>query len=224
MRTTHLLFFPLMMLALSPVYASPKGPWKRATETSDGIIVDFRQDPKAGIGEIRAQTTINMPPEVLMKVVLDLENYKTFMPYMKTSKVLKRQGAHIWKYCQVDAPVVSMRDYTLKFTVLDPTHRTAAEVGQGMKAKAKRWKLSWQADNASGPKKNDKYVRVELANGSWTFNPKGDGKSSDVWYRLLTHPGGSIPTWLANKANTRAVPDVIRAVRKQAKKAKYRLK
>ena len=224
MRTIHRLLLPVLLVAVAPAQAAPQGPWKRATETSDGIVVDSRQDPKAGIGQIRAQTTINMPPEVLMKVILDLDNYKTFMPYMTTSKVLKRQGNTIWQYCQVDAPVVSMRDYTLKFTVLDPPHRTAAELKKGVKAKAKRWKLSWEADNPAGPKKNDKYVRVELANGSWTFNPKGDGKSTDVWYRLLTHPGGSIPNWLANKANTRAVPDVIRALRKQAKKAKYQLK
>ncbi len=222
MRPTFLMIIPLLVSAGAD--AAPKGPWKRATETGDGIIVDSRQDPKAGIGEIRAQTTLDFPPEVLMKVILDLENYRNFMPYMKTSKVLKRQGDQIWQYCQVDAPVVSMRDYTLKFKVLNPPHRTAAEVKSGKAAKAKRWKLSWQADNGAGPKKNDKYVRVELANGSWTFNPAAGGKKSEVWYRLLTHPGGSIPNWLANKANTRAVPDVIRALRKQAKKAKYRLK
>lgn len=222
MRPIYLVIIPL--LASSAAHSAPQGPWKRATETNDGIVVDFRHDAKAGIGEIRAQATLNFPPEVLMKVILDLDNYRTFMPYMKTSKVLKREGDQIWQYCQVDAPVVSMRDYTLKFKVLNPPHRTAAEVKSGTAAKARRWKLSWQAANAAGPKKNDKFVRVELANGSWTFNPAAGGKKSEVWYRLLTHPGGSIPNWLANKANTRAVPDVIRAVRKQAKKPKYRLK
>ena len=222
MRLMLLVLFP--MLSASLVQAAPKGPWKRATETGDGIIVDYRHDEKAGVGEIRAQTQLDVPPEVLMKVILDLESYRTFMPYMKTSKVLKREGNHIWQYCQVDAPVVSMRDYTLKFTVVDPPHRTAAELKSGVAPKAKRWKMSWEAANKAGPKKNEKYVRVELANGSWTFNPKAGGKKSDVWYRLLTHPGGSIPNWLANKANTRAVPDVIRAVLKQAKKSKYRLK
>lgn len=215
----------LLLSLISPVAsAAPKGAWKRMTETKDGIVVDFRADPKAGIGEIRAQVNFNQPPEVLMNVILDLENYNKFMPYMKTGKVLKRSGNTIWQYCQVDAPIVSMRDYTLKFTVLDPPHRTAAELKAGTPAKAKKWKLTWTADNAAGPKKSSDYVRVELANGSWTFRAIAGGKKTEAWYRLLTHPGGSIPGWLANKANTRAVPDVLRAVRKQAKKKQYQLK
>ena len=42
-----------------------------------------------------------------------------------------------------------------------------------------------------------------------------DGRTH-LTYWLYTDPGGSIPNWIANKANTISLPDVMRAIAKRA--------
>ena len=59
-------------------------------------------------------------------------------------------------------------------------------------------------------------VRVKVNTGSWLLEPREEGKKTFVTYSLLTDPGGSLPKFVADKANKKAVPDVIRAVRKNA--------
>jgi hypothetical protein len=61
-------------------------------------------------------------------------------------------------------------------------------------------------------------VRVKLNNGYWLLEPREEGKKTFVTYYLYTDPGGSLPKWIADKANKTSVPDVLRAVRKHAAK------
>src|SRR5207248_1626668 len=59
-------------------------------------------------------------------------------------------------------------------------------------------------------------VRLKVNTGSWTFEPLGSGKRSLAIYQLLTDPGGSIPKFMANRANTTALPELFARVRKRA--------
>ena len=77
------------------------------------------------------------------------------------------------------------------------------------------WKVGWVVDNSAGPKPIKGVVRVSFATGSWTLKPVQGGRATEAVYRLKTHPGGSIPSWLAHMGNKRAIPDIIRAVRKR---------
>ena len=62
----------------------------------------------------------------------------------------------------------------------------------------------------------DGIVRVKINTGAWILAPLAGGKRTRITYRVSTNPGGSIPTWLANKSNTTAIPDLFKAVRKRA--------
>jgi hypothetical protein len=44
------------------------------------------------------------------------------------------------------------------------------------------------------------------------------GQKTEATYYVYTDPGGSIPKWIANKANSTAVPDVFKAIRKTTAK------
>jgi len=46
------------------------------------------------------------------------------------------------------------------------------------------------------------------------MEPLDGGKRTRATYALFTDPGGSIPSFIANKANTTALPDLFAAVRK----------
>ena len=91
----------------------------------------------------------------------------------------------------------------------------------------KRWVVSVKLDPAKklgttwtvsteGPAESDKAVRLKVNDGSWTLEPLDGGKRTRATYYLYTDPGGSIPSWIANKANTMALPDLFEAIRKRA--------
>jgi uncharacterized protein YndB with AHSA1/START domain len=195
----------LIALVASAHDAVAGGKWERYANTSDGIVVDARVDKASNLAEIRAEAVIKAPIARVWKVLIDFSNYSKFMPYMERGEVIRNEGNFRWQYCRVDAPIVSKRDYTLKYD-LSGAPKT----------------LTWVADNTKGPKAKKKYVRVNLAKGSWTLTPTAGGKHTKAVYQLLTSPGGSIPLWVANMANKRAIPDIIRATRKRVKLPQYK--
>ena len=180
--------------------ASPR--LEHVTDTKDGIAVYAHMDKKKQEGVTLARGVIRAPLDKVWTVLIDLDRYVTFMPYMQASRVVKRTDKHVWQYCRTDTPVVSDRDYTLKFTV-----KKAAGSGES--------RIDWVIDNAAGPPPVDGVVRVQLATGSWRLKPVNGGKHTQFKYRLNTSPGGSIPLWVAHLGNKRAIPDIIRAVRKK---------
>ena len=64
-------------------------------------------------------------------------------------------------------------------------------------------------------------MRVKVATGSWQFDSVQGGKATKITYTVRSDPGGSIPSWIANRANRQTVPDVMRALLKQSKKSRY---
>jgi uncharacterized membrane protein len=198
----------LALLSLStPAQAAG---WERAADTSDGIVVDVKEVPGQSIVTVRGVWTTKQSPQRLWKAINDLEHYTEFMPYLETAKVLKREGESAWQYYCLDTPVISDRDYTLKLT-------KAAEPG-----KSGKWRVSWTTANAVGPKPKPGKVRITVADGSWLLEARNGGKSTRITYTVRSDPGGSIPSWIANRVNRKAVPDVMRAVVKQSKKSRYK--
>ena len=62
------------------------------------------------------------------------------------------------------------------------------------------------------PLKKD-IVRVRINDGYWLLEPRENGKKTFATYYVYTSPGGSIPSWIANKANDIAVPKVFQAIK-----------
>jgi hypothetical protein len=176
--------------------------WKKVTE-KDGVLVEARQVEGSRVREVRAVTTIAASPEACYAVVHAFEDYPRTMPYVKESRVLKRDGdAVLWAYSRVEAPLVSARDYSVRVTT---TRRPDGEI-----------RMAWVLDDSLGPAPQKGVVRVPVNDGSWTFVPGDGGATTRATYRLLTDPGGSVTTWIADQANKTAVPDVLRSVRKAA--------
>ena len=64
------------------------------------------------------------------------------------------------------------------------------------------------------PKPEDT-VRVSVCEGTWALEPIGPHKTRATYY-LYTDPGGAVPNWIANLANSRSVPDLMAAIRDRA--------
>lgn len=206
---------PALLLLTSWIFAAgalAEEEWKQASQ-SETLTIWQRDVPGGKVKELKAAGKINSSPATVFAVIRDFDHYADIMPYTtKETKVLETSadGQQVWYYTVVDAPIVSKRDHTLKVTVEKADAQGVIHV-------------SWVSANdfPKAPPPRDGYVRLNNTKGSWELKPADDGKSTFVTYYVFTDPGGSLPKFVINKANTEAVPKVFEALRKWSKKAPY---
>lgn len=174
--------------------------------TSKGVALAERENSSNGLSEYRAQSVLDVPIEVLRKVLSEVDESADFMPYVEEVKVLQRSPGRILFYQRIKPPFVSERDYTLLFTEseMETPHGTG-------------YRLAWRTANAEGPPEKDGIVRVALNTGSWDLTPTADSSKTDLVYRVCTSVGNSVPAFIAKKGNQMALPKIIEAVRERAK-------
>ncbi len=202
---------PAKESAKEPAKDEPK--WEVKAQTK-GVTVHSR--PKAGsdIKELKTVGEIDSPPHAVFRVLTDLERYKETMPYTEESKVLSKEEqdgkVRAWHfYSLINAPLASRRDYTIRVS-----DQSDWREGKGY------LKTYWNISD-KGPAPKDGVVRVKVNEGSWVLEPRENGAKTYATYLLFTDPGGSLPTWIANKANSSALPDIFEALRKLAKEPRY---
>jgi hypothetical protein len=172
-----------------------------------GITVFSRPTSGSDILELKATGTINAPPPAVFKVLSNYAQYKNIMPYTEESRIIATEegGKVVHVYCIINAPLVSRRDYTLR--IVDESQW---KDGNGF------LKTRWTLSN-KGPALNPGIVRVTVNEGSWLLEPIENGTKTKATYQFSTTPGGSLPAWVSDKANTSTIPDVFEALRKNAK-------
>jgi len=159
---------------------------------------------------MRAIGLIDATPKEVWDAVRDLENYPTQMPYTAEVKILSRTEGdkEVWFYSRLNTPLVSERDYVI----------ILKDESDWKDEKKGFYKVSWTAapkekTDELVPEKKD-VVRVRVNDGYWLLEPRDDGKKTFATYYVFTAPGGSIPTFIINKANGMAVPKVFEAIKK----------
>lgn len=193
----------MVMLALSAAAPPNPNPWEKAKE-SKGIVVYARDVPNSRVREVKASTVVATSTARVHEVVLDMNHYIEFMPYVEQVKLVGKQGDNTYFiYYLLDLPLVSRRDYTIRLKdYVDKANSF--------------YQVKWVEANNRGPGEKDGVVRITVNKGSWTIEPIQGGKATRLTYWLYTDPGGSIPAWIANKANTVSLPDLLTAVKKRS--------
>ncbi len=191
----------LLVIAAAPADVRP---WVEAAK-QEGITVYAREREGSSIREVKAIGVIDATPDQVWKAVRDYPAYPKTMPYVEVSEVvsIEQEGKLTYLYSVVNAPLVERRDYTIKLTDVSDWKE-----GKGYLM------VRWEAASDKGPPEKKGLVRVKLNDGHWKLEPRDGGTKTFVTYYLLTEPGGSIPNWIINRANTTAVPSVFAAVRK----------
>jgi uncharacterized protein YndB with AHSA1/START domain len=202
----------LLLLALLPLN-SPDPGWQPAYDRQ-GVRVWTRQpaDPThQGALELRAESTVAAPPERVWAVVNDLAHYPEFMPYVVDARLVAQHHGHRFEYIRLNPPVISPRDYTL---AVDRTEDAAKHL----------YVRRWTTANAEGPPPRRDSVRLALCDGSWTVQPAADGIPShtQLTYWLMTDPAGSTPSWIARRASTQGIPDLLDAIAKRSLEPNWR--
>lgn len=225
--------FPLIFAGLFTAAAAydlspPEESW---VEKSDkGEFKTYARDVEdSDTSEVMMIGVMNEPPAKCFAVVGDYGAFPEFMPYIEFSKVIHSEKIgdgktvnHVFFY--LSPPLVSSRFYTLKLTDEENADDRAGT-----------FRSQWRLDDGSGESsfrrtpdapefggKLKSAVETTFNSGYWQFEPLEDGKKTKVTYYVWTNPGGSIPSWIANKGNTVALPNLWEAVKKRLKNTKYK--
>jgi hypothetical protein len=175
-----------------------------------GLVIYCREKKDSRIKEYKATGDIAAPAWVVRNVIDDVENYPHFMPYVKESNVLVREGESLVTYQRFSTPFVSDRDYILRIRF---ESRPAAGGGTVYCNK-------WKAETGYGPEEKRGVIRVKVNEGYWLLEPEGE--TTRATYMIFTDPGGSIPAMVINYGNKNAIPKLFASVQKQAGEQKYR--
>lgn len=176
------------------------GAWE-SEDTIKGIVVRSRPVPGTGLREFFAEATLVGTVSEFQAVATDVERFRFFMPYVTESRRVLREpdGSEI-SYILVRAPIVDARDYYSRGRVLkepDPD-------GNG------EFHNTWEAIPTYKPERRN-VVRLLRNDGFWRTRPAGDDRIQ-VQHGFITDPGGSVPLWIANRANVSGVPDLFNAI------------
>jgi hypothetical protein len=127
------------------------------------------------------------------------------MPYVQVSKVLKREGTIAWVFQQLSLPFpIRDRYYTLRIS-------SESDVAAGSTVRI-NWTLAPEAE----PSNRGEGVPMLVNDGFWDLRSLDDGSATQVTYFIHTNPGGSLPSFAVNMANTVAVPRVMESLRARA--------
>ncbi len=187
-----------LMLAAAALAAPSAGADDVAADLEHGKIL-VSSVPVAGSTEAEhvVRAVVESPPASVWKVVSDCNHYKERLPHIAAATQLSRAGNIVT--CQV---TIAMPFPTSNLTAI--TEAVHEERPDGM---SRTWHL------VSGD--------YEYNDGSWTIASYRGGAASLVTYRLHVKPKTSVPGFIRNLAQEKALPDLLERVRVEAAKMPY---
>lgn len=199
--------------------------WKETQKKAEYRIFS-KPIPGKDVPQVQMVGIVNATPAACFKVVTDYAKFPENMPYMKLTEVVnsKTVNAHEkinYVFFYVSPPIISARYYTLKLT--DQSNETIEGVPGSYKSgwtlvNKGPYHLNPESPQLKGQLKGKKGVETPLNNGYWLFQPIEGGKKSKLVYDVMSDPGGSVPTWMANKAQSQTLPSLFDTITKLATK------
>ncbi|MBL8910077.1 MAG: hypothetical protein JNM17_05150 [Archangium sp.] len=162
-------------------------------EEVDGIRIESRPHAGSDFVDLRLSTTSPATVAKLCDTAFGDGKIPSDERTVRSRKVLSEAADSRVTYEQVSAPVVSDRDYSLKWT--------RSRVGD-------RCIVRFEITDASVPV-TPKFLRLTVITGEWTFSPSADGKTR-VQYVSHSEPGGGLPPFLVEGPRRRTELDVVR--------------
>lgn len=176
--------------------------WKVAKDEG-GINISLSEVAGSKYKAYRGVTTIKASVAKLRGLQEDVVGACTWIHECKAQKLLKYDGAKTWTYTQFNTPwPVTPRDSVLLVTSEQGADGTLTRTLKG--------------EPTYIPEEKG-FVRVAQVEGFWKFVPKG-ADQTEVTYQVHTEPGGSVPSWLANKFVVDAPFNTLKALKEKAEK------
>lgn len=193
------------------------------------IIVSTQEVPGKSLISAEMLGVIDAPPEIVWRVINDVNNFKNFMPRMRNSMavapekiplILQKRPTQAAEVEKLLGPIpadpasyaVPGGSYTAYlYCDLDfpwPCNNRWYII-KGLKdetaAAQHRYHSSWSLVIGN----------LKENSGEWLLEPFGPNKTKAT-YRVSTDPGGAIPKFIVKQATCSTMPQIIQAVRKRA--------
>lgn len=176
--------------------------WQVAKDEG-GVKVSLSDVAGSKYKAYRGETVINASVATLRSLQEDVVGACAWVHECKLQKLLKHEGNKAWTYTQFNTPwPVTPRDSVLEVTTEQGTDGSLTRQLEGR------------------PKyipEEQGFVRVSQVKGFWKFLPLGADRTQ-VTYQVHTEPGGSVPSWLANKFVVDAPFNTLKALKARAEK------
>ena len=186
-----------MGVLLAPVVWAEN--WQVAKD-EEGIQVSLSEVAGSKYKAYRGVTVIKAPLAKIKALQEDVASSCAWVHECKSQKLLKHEGDQSWTYTQFNTPwPVTPRDSIL--------HVTTVQESDGSLRRKLEGEPKYRPEEKG-------FVRVAQVEGFWKLVPKGD--STEVTYQVHTEPGGSVPSWLANKFVVEAPFNTLKALRERA--------
>ncbi|WP_095110868.1 START domain-containing protein [Pseudomonas sp. Irchel 3E20] len=176
--------------------------WKTAKD-EDGIKISLSEVAGSQYKAYRGVTVIKTSMDKLRGLQEDVAGACAWIHECKSQKLLKHEGAQSWTYTQFNTPwPVTPRDSVTQITTEQGADGSLTRTLKGVPTYLPEEKG---------------FVRVAQVEGFWKFVPKG-ADQIEVTYQVHTEPGGSVPSWLANKFVVEAPFNTLKALKERAEK------
>ncbi|MDP2340387.1 MAG: SRPBCC family protein [Deltaproteobacteria bacterium] len=172
----------------SAASAEAPGPWEVVAK-NDRVVVKARSHPGSEVKEVVAQGKVAVAAWILKNVVDDIDGYPALIPFTTVARVVHSddQGGR-YAFQRLEMPFLQKREYVTR--VFDES--TVTPEGRNI------YKMSWTSASARfAPMIDKEAIRLDVNDGSWTFEEQADG-STFATFRLFVDPSGSLPTALVN--------------------------
>ena len=198
MRAMHSI---ALVALLGSVHVSAQAESWVVAKDEEGIKVSLSEVAGSKYKAYRGETVIKASVARLRAMQEDVAGACTWIHECKAQKLLKHQGDQTWTYTQFNTPwPVTPRDSVLHITTVDGSDGSVTRNLAG-------------AANYVPEEKG--FVRVAQVEGFWKMVPQG-ANQTQVIYQVHTEPGGSVPSWLANKFVVDAPFNTLKALRAKA--------
>jgi len=198
----------MLLVALSAcVFAAEPGPWDEVK--TGNVTVRSRSRPGSAVREIQAETDLDAPVAAVQQTLMSPDRFRDFMPYVAESRFIEGTTAKDEKYTvytRLQLPVITSRDYVVQSHTL---HRSGQDGND-------EFRTEWKSLPDELPKRANS-IRMRVNEGSWQVTPLEGGRCHII-YRSLIDPAGMVPPFLADFANRTALPDMFKAIEKEAKR------
>lgn len=175
--------------------------WKVAKD-EEGIQVSLSEVPGSKYKAYRGVTLIKAPLAKVRALQEDVVGACAWIHECQSQKLLKHEGDQSWTYSRFNTPwPVTPRDSVV--------HVVNSQGADGSLTRTLKGEPTYVPDEKG-------YVRVAEVTGFWKLVPKGD--ATEVTYQVHTEPGGSVPSWLANKFVVEAPFNTLKHLRARAER------
>lgn len=227
------IFFPaaalLISLGLSPAFGAEDE--VRRQLAAGEIVVSSQKVPGTSSKRGEVMGVINAAPEIVWRVITDINNFKYFMP-----KTLNSMAVSADKIPLILQSRPSRAEEVEQLLGDHPANPAGSRIpgGKYIVYLYSHLDFPWPCNNRwyivklqqDETRSGQQYYQsswslvtgnLQENSGEWLVEPYGRGKTKVV-YRLLTDPGGAIPGFLVDRGTNTIMPEIIMAVRKRADK------